>query len=430
MGAEHMEAAEFDLKLARECADAYSSSTGLGCTVSDTKGNALHSVGNSCTACTLCDIARRDRTGCIQAHAYGMTEAERFGGKYIYFCPMGLTCFVSPILGNTGSAAKITVGPLLMVELDDYIAFELEQSLDLAPAEIDRLLPTLRQIPHVPTAKVSSLSNLLFMAVGFLNNVSQTNRMLDSQSSELIQGQISEYILELKQGESLPDYPLETEREMLAAIARSDKPTAGRLLNELLGHILFASGGDFPRIKSRIYELLVLISRAAVDTGASPERCFRLTHDFFTATRDVHNVDDLSFRLATVMNQLIDSMFAFRDVKNADVMHKALQYMHQHYAHRITLDEVAGKVHLSPSYFSKVFKKETGQNFNAYLNGLRIEHSKKLLLYKDVRLVSIASMVGFEDQSYFTKVFKRTTGISPHQYRKSGGNLPAKPKSK
>lgn len=425
MGVQPMEPAQFDLKLAVECADAYSGSTGLGCTVSDVRGLVLHSTAGGCANCALCGMAGRDRSGCIQAHAYGMTEAERFGGKYIYFCPMGLTCFVSPILGSAGSAAKITVGPLLMVELEDYIAFELEQSRALPQLEIDRLLPVLRDIPYIPASKVNALSNMLFMAVGFLNNVSQTNRMLDSRDSELIQGQVSEYILALKQGEALPDYPLETEREMLAAIARSDKATAGRLLNELLGHILFASGGDFPRIKTRIYELLVLISRAAVDTGAPPEQSFRLIHEFFVGTQQVHNVDDLSFRLAKVMNQFIDSIFTFRDVKNADVMHKALQYMHQHYAQRITLDEVAGRVHLSPSYFSKVFKKETGQNFNAYLNWLRIENSKKLLLYKDVRLVAIASMVGFEDQSYFTKVFKRTTGVSPHQYRKSGGNITA-----
>ena len=44
-----------------------------------------------------------------------MTEAERFGGKYIYFCPMGLTCFVSPILGEGGAEAKLTVGPFITV---------------------------------------------------------------------------------------------------------------------------------------------------------------------------------------------------------------------------------------------------------------------------------------------------------------------------
>lgn len=413
----------FDLKLAVECSIAFSDSTGLGCTVSDTGGKVLHEVGYGCNRCGLCAAARRDRIGCMQAHAYGMTEAERFGGKYIYFCPMGLTCFVSPIVGQTGSAAKITVGPFLMVELEDYIAADLRETLKLGEAEVEKLLPVLESIPYVSPGKVNSLSNILFMAVGFMNNVSAANRMLDSQVSESMQGQISEYILELKGGEELPQYPFDTERDMLASIAASDKPKAQKLLNELLGHILFFSGGDFARIKSRIYELLVIISRAAVEAGASPEQAFQVTHDFFQRTQPVGNIDDLCFMLAKVMNQFIDSIFSFADVKNVDVIHKALRHIRQNYAQKITLDEVAEMVHLSPSYFSKVFKKEMGCNFNTYINRLRIEKSRMLLLHKDMRLVDIATAVGFEDQSYFTKVFKRMTGISPHQYRKSGGRI-------
>lgn len=411
----------FDLKLAAECADAFAASTGLGCTVSDTGGSVLHETGYGCETCGVCAALKRDRSRCIRAHAYGMTEAERFGGKYIYFCPMGLTCFVSPIMGQAGSEAKITVGPFLMVELEDYAAFELQQCLSLDDSAVEALLPALADVPYVPPDKVNALSALLFMAVGFLNKVSASNRMLDSQNSDAIQGQISQYILALKGDEKPPQYPLETERAMLASIAESDKPKAQRLLNELLGHILFSSGGDLNRIKTRIHELLVMISRAAVSAGASPEGSFQLTHDFFMASQRIHNADDLNFRLAKVMNQLIDSIFTYPEVKNVDVIHKALQYIRQHYTRKLSLDEVAGAVHLSPSYFSKVFKNEVGRNFNAYLNLLRIEQSKKLLLYDGIKLVDIAPMVGFEDQSYFSKVFKRTTGVSPHQFRKSGG---------
>ena len=64
-----------------------------------------------------------------------------------------------------------------------------------------------------------------------------------------------------------------------------------------------------------------------------------------------------------------------------------------------------------------MFKQETGETFTAYLNRVRIDHSRALLRRKDLRLVDIALMVGFEDQSYFTKVFKKVVGISPLRYR-------------
>ena len=115
----------FDKKLAEECARAFSLSTGLGCTLSDKEGNTFADFGYSCEKCRLCEVMGGTRTGCIRAHIYGMTEAARFGGKYIYFCPRGLTCFVSPILSEYGAEAKITVGPFIMVERQDFIDCEL-----------------------------------------------------------------------------------------------------------------------------------------------------------------------------------------------------------------------------------------------------------------------------------------------------------------
>ena len=88
---------------------------------------------------------------------------------------------------------------------------------------------------------------------------------------------------------------------------------------------------------------------------------------------------------------------------------------------KITLEEVASYVYLSPSYFSKVFKDEMHCNFNSYLNRLRIEKSKQLLLSENVRLVEVSGLVGFEDQSYFSKVFKKLTGVSPGKFRESRG---------
>jgi YesN/AraC family two-component response regulator len=60
-------------------------------------------------------------------------------------------------------------------------------------------------------------------------------------------------------------------------------------------------------------------------------------------------------------------------------------------------------------------------NFNSYLNYVRIEMSKKLLLDKSISLVDVSNLVGFEDQSYFSKVFKKLTGQTPNTYRKSRG---------
>jgi len=412
---------EFDLNLAIECAHAYSVSSGLSCVVSDVSGKVLFEEGYGFASCNVCTAAGLNREDCGSFQAYGMSEAERFGGRYIYFCPMGLTFFVSPILDETGSAAKITVGPFLMVDREDYATFDLEQRLNLSADIISNVLEMTDSLPYIPASKVNSLATLLFMAVGFMNNVSATNRMLDTKDSDTIQGQITEYIMELKSGEEIPEYPFQTEKALLVSITALDKQLTGQYMNELLGHILFSSGGNFSEIKSRIYELLSLISRAAVDAGAYPDEIFKLNHDFFQDVTATTNIDALCFLLAGLMNKYIDTLFSFSSIKNIDVVSKAIHYMRRNCQRKISLQDVAKHVFLAPTYFSKLFKQETGQSFSTYLNHLRVEKSKHLLLVSGFRLADIANMSGFEDQSYFTKVFKRMTGVSPGEYKRSGG---------
>jgi len=413
---------DFDLKLAIECTEAYVTSSGLSCVVSDVNGTVLFEKGYGYPRCTICEAASLDKERCSSLQVYGMAEAERFGGRYIYFCPMGLTFFVSPIIGEEGSAAKITVGPFLIGDRDDYASFDLEQRLGLSPDIIQNVLALTDKLPCIPPGKVNALATLLFMAVGFMNDVSAANRMLDRQDSSVIQGQITEYIMELKSGDDLPEYPFQTEKVLLSSIAALDKQMAGQYLNELLGFILLSSGGSFTEIKSRIYELLALISRAAVDTGAYPDEMFRLNHNFYQKADTISNVDELCFLLTELMNKYIDGLFSFSSVKNVDVVSKAIHYMRRNLQRKITLDDAAKHVFLAPTYFSKVFKQETGQSFSTYLNRLRIEKSKGLLKDSGLKLVDIASLSGFEDQSYFTKVFKRMTGMSPGEYRRSGGS--------
>jgi AraC-like DNA-binding protein/ligand-binding sensor protein len=389
-------------------------------------GEVFHEVGYNCSRCAVCAKFGIDKTNCANVHTYGTSEAERFGGKYIYFCPMGLNCFVSPIVGLSEAAAKVTAGPFRMIDLDDYIAYDLKNLHGIDPEEAEEFLPSLREIPYVEPSKVNFLSTLLFMAVGFMNNVSDANRMLDSQASDYIQGQVNDYIMKIRDNEGqekLPQYPYETERDLLESVIDSDRSKAQKLLNELMGHIFFESGGDFSRVKTRVYEFVAMLSRTAIDAGASPEYAFQLSHSFFKKSQNIVDIDILCFSLTKITNQFIDSVFTLSDVKYANVIHRALQYMRQNYDNKICLNDVAQKVSLSPSYFSKVFKKEMGCNFNAYMNTVRIEKSITLVRYENMTFANAATAVGFDSQSYYTKVFKRVTCSTPQSFFKKKGRV-------
>lgn len=113
----------------------------------------------------------------------------------------------------------------------------------------------------------------------------------------------------------------------------------------------------------------------------------------------------------------MDDLFRFSDAKHANIIHRCTQYISVNYKERITLEDTARMVYLSPAYLSRIFKQETGVTFNEYLNRVRVNKAKELLRRRELRMTDISLAVGYEDQSYFTKVFKRVAGMLPREYR-------------
>lgn len=94
-----------------------------------------------------------------------------------------------------------------------------------------------------------------------------------------------------------------------------------------------------------------------------------------------------------------------------------LQYMDQHYNENITLKSAADRIYMNASYFSTLFRKKTGITFVHYLQKLRIERAKELLLDPQYKIYEVAVKVGFVDEKYFFKVFKNCEGVTPNEYR-------------
>jgi Response regulator containing CheY-like receiver domain and AraC-type DNA-binding domain len=102
---------------------------------------------------------------------------------------------------------------------------------------------------------------------------------------------------------------------------------------------------------------------------------------------------------------------------------KSLRFLQQHYDENISLSQLADYLQINKSYLSLLFKQEIGVNFTSYLNNIRIEKAKELLLHTNYKAYEIAKMVGFDNPYYFSKVFKETTGMSCQEFKKSSAPL-------
>jgi AraC-like DNA-binding protein len=382
-------------------------------------GVDLEGGAGLCPVCAVQGVADSEEE--LRAQLFVTYQAERFGGSYIQLCPHSLLFWAAPVVSDGAIAAALIGGPVMVVDALEILA-ELRAAGKVPAGSEELVKAALESAPRVLPQRASSLAELL----GDIASAISWSSPLQSRRERLEQeSRISETIQGLKEGRedpaSLPLYPIEAEKELLLAISRGDKPESQRLLNEVLGYVFFSSGQDAPIVKARVLELVVLLSRAALDGGADMEQIFGLNFTYLNQVSGMGSVDDIADWLSKIMSRFTDLVFRLKDVKHADVLQKALTYINHRYAEEITLDEVAGSVFLSPTYFSKLFSEEMGCRFTAYLNKVRIEKGKLLLKGSDIPLVDVAGLVGYEDQSYFTKVFKRITGVSPGKYRESRG---------
>ncbi|MFD0714200.1 helix-turn-helix domain-containing protein [Paenibacillus sp. GCM10027626] len=97
------------------------------------------------------------------------------------------------------------------------------------------------------------------------------------------------------------------------------------------------------------------------------------------------------------------------------------EYIKEHYMERLTPEEISKKFGMSPSYFRMQIKSYTGYSFVGYINYLRVEKAKELLLQPNLKVYEIAREVGYETLQYFNRVFKKTLQMSPIEYRKKLG---------
>ena len=109
--------------------------------------------------------------------------------------------------------------------------------------------------------------------------------------------------------------------------------------------------------------------------------------------------------------------------RERDEAHQMLQYIHEHFADSITIEDLSSVVHLSKGECSRVFQSAYSTSIIAHVMDYRISQSIPLLSGTDLSVAEIAGRCGFNNTSYFTKVFREKVGTTPLQYRKE--NHPA-----
>ena len=103
-------------------------------------------------------------------------------------------------------------------------------------------------------------------------------------------------------------------------------------------------------------------------------------------------------------------------------LQSALDYVEVNYMKDISLESISQYVGYSAKYFSRYFKERTGMTFISYLNTVRLDKAKILLVETDMKVQDVANTVGVENANTFIRLFKQTEGMTPGQYRVLNSN--------
>jgi AraC-like DNA-binding protein/ligand-binding sensor protein len=357
---------------------------GVCCVLTDAHGQRIEGESR----CLECPIDAE----CTSLRKRAVDEALRWGEPSMLLCLKGHIAWAVPIMVNS-----VLIGGLVVERV-------------IAGTESGALPPaSIRQ----------AAADLLSMA----EEVNLTNAALLElrRAAALRESERAEAIHELKgqSYQSIRDVYLLEEPALIAAIKRGDRPAAREILNRVLVGIYFL-GKDRPTLlKSFVLELIVTMSRSAVEAGADPAQLLGTNYSSFADLAQIDGEEELCAWLVSMLERIMDAIKGNQQYPSSVLLGAALKYMQDHLHEDLSRDAVANVACLSPSHFSRVVKQTFSHSFTELLARMRVERARELLTLTEKSLTQICFDCGFSDQSYFTKVFQKYTGRTPGEYRRS-----------
>lgn len=135
--------------------------------------------------------------------------------------------------------------------------------------------------------------------------------------------------------------------------------------------------------------------------------------------KEIASLDYSKSLVKRKFKQIVSAVVTKKSSECKKIADEVAEYIREHYGEKITLESVAKRYFVNPSYFSQVFKARTGDSFSSYLIRVRLNKAKELLLLNKFRIYQIAELVGYDSENHFCHMFKKHFGVSPGDFTKT-----------
>ncbi len=211
--------------------------------------------------------------------------------------------------------------------------------------------------------------------------------------------------------------PLELERQLLLQVRLGEDDQISQSVRGLLDDCQ----QDPVRIKLYVFEITLLLVRTVAETNGNGMGWSRdLNGDPYKLVHQCESKSDLELFLSDFALGCSHEIQKTRQGKKYSIIEKVKEIIEGSFARsEFSLDDVAGRLFISPNYLRSLFKQQVGESFVEYLTRRRMEQARILLDDITLKVHQIAETVGYDDQHYFSICFKKYYGLTPSDYREA-----------
>ncbi len=212
------------------------------------------------------------------------------------------------------------------------------------------------------------------------------------------------------------EYPRRLEDLFLKHALEKDVPGTLDMAERLFEWMLSQDSAQREDMEVKLLELVILLEKEAFMSG-DVRYGYRYRGSYIRQIQECADMGQLRSWFLRKVKEVCRNIEKSKEEETSSLVGKARKYITENFMKDITLDDVSRQVDISPYYFSKLFKQETGQNFIEYLTQIRIGKAKELLSGSQLSIKEICAQAGYADPNYFSRIFKKQEGITPREFR-------------
>jgi len=212
------------------------------------------------------------------------------------------------------------------------------------------------------------------------------------------------------------EYRVDLENELFDRLRNGTSEECGRAATRYFDWMAENYDDKVDSIRLKTLEFVLFAEHETYLSGGMTYH-FDERADYLSVVMNTASVRELRNWFVEKFRECNGNMHTKKNEHENSLVQRAKEYINENYRKDLSLDELSRELDISPYYFSKLFKEETGSNFVEYLTGLRMDQAKVMLKDESLSMKEICAVIGYSDPNYFSRIFKKNVGLTPTEYR-------------